>query len=168
MHTILYMYMYTYMHESSVVGKWTYMYMCMRNMYMYSYYACVYVHVHVHVSLVYRPYVENCEYHQKNSVFQLLRGPHAQLIGFYMVNAIVYNPQTVKRFYQTLTDMPAKSGVQLIRVDTHLMSILFACWTSLQESTNDSPFLLPVHNYINSCYFTVCTAASPVSCSIEK
>lgn len=69
-----------------------------------------------------------------------------QLMGLKKVNTTAYHPQgdgLVERFNRTLTDMLAKTVDQSGKNwDTCLPYVLFAYRTSLQESTQESPFHL--------------------------
>ena len=69
-----------------------------------------------------------------------------EVMGVHKVNTTAYHPQTdelVELFNRTLTDMLAKTVAQNERDwDTHLPYVLFAYRTSIQESTQESPFFL--------------------------
>ena len=69
-----------------------------------------------------------------------------KLLGIKKANTTAYHPQTdglVECFHRTLTDMLAKrvehSGKDW---DEHLPYVLFAYGTSIQTSTQESPFYL--------------------------
>ena len=69
-----------------------------------------------------------------------------QLLGIEKANTTAYHPQTyglVERFHRTLTDMLAKR-VQCTGKDwdNHLSYVLFSYRTSIQTSTQESPFYL--------------------------
>ena len=69
-----------------------------------------------------------------------------KLMGITKTNTTAYHPQTdglVERFYWTLTDMLAKSIEKNGKDwDRHLLYVLFAYQSSLQQSTGESPFYL--------------------------
>ena len=69
-----------------------------------------------------------------------------EVMGVHKVNTTAYHPQTdglVERFNRTLTDMLAKTVTRNGRDwDTRLPYVLFACRSSIQESTKESPFFL--------------------------
>ena len=69
-----------------------------------------------------------------------------QLLGIEKANTTAYHPQTdglVKRFHRTLTDMLAKRVKRTGKDwDSHLPYVLFSYRTSIQTSTQESPFYL--------------------------
>ena len=69
-----------------------------------------------------------------------------QLLGFHKVNTSAYHPQTdglVERFNRTLISMLAKTAQKGGRDwDRRLPYVLFAYRSSMQESTQESPFFL--------------------------
>ena len=69
-----------------------------------------------------------------------------QVMGTHKVNTTAYHPQSdglVERFNHTLIDMLSKTVDQSGRNwDEQLPFVLFAYWTSVQESTQESPFFL--------------------------
>ena len=69
-----------------------------------------------------------------------------KLLKVKKINTTAYHPQTdglVERFHQTLMDMLSKvTGDQPQDWDLHLPFVLFAYWTTQQESTRTTPFQL--------------------------